>query len=91
MGRQNWLTCADCMRADASPTRIISPAPSLRSQSLDMVEQELWGYLLTHYAIRALTDLHGRGRLHRDLQRPLVGVVGAGGLVPGSASLYMPR
>ena len=27
----------------------------LRSQSPALVEQEIWGYLLTHYAISALT------------------------------------
>ena len=27
----------------------------LRSQSPPLVEQEIWGYLLTHYAISALT------------------------------------
>lgn len=27
----------------------------LRSQSPAMAEQEIWGYLLTHYAISALT------------------------------------
>ena len=27
----------------------------LRSASPDMIRQEIWGYLLTHYAISALT------------------------------------
>ena len=31
------------------------PGRVLRSQSPAMVEQEIWGYLLTHYAISALT------------------------------------
>ena len=30
------------------------PGNVLRSQSPDMIEQEIWGYLLTHYAISAL-------------------------------------
>jgi hypothetical protein len=36
-------------------TFLRGPGKILRSQSPDMVEQELWGYLLTHYAISALT------------------------------------
>jgi hypothetical protein len=35
-------------------TFLRGPARVLRSQSPDMVEQELWGYLLTHYAVSAL-------------------------------------
>ena len=35
-------------------TFLRGPGKILRSQSPDMVEQELWGYLLTHYAISAL-------------------------------------
>jgi hypothetical protein len=30
------------------------PGKILRSHSPDMVKQEIWGYLLTHYAISAL-------------------------------------
>jgi hypothetical protein len=36
-------------------TFLRGPGKILRSQSPDMIEQELWGYLLTHYAISALT------------------------------------
>jgi Transposase DDE domain len=36
-------------------THLRGPGRVLRSQSPDLVEQELWGYLLTHYAISALT------------------------------------
>jgi Insertion element 4 transposase N-terminal/Transposase DDE domain len=36
-------------------TFLRGPGRILRSQSPDMVKQELWGYLLTHYAISALT------------------------------------
>ncbi len=36
-------------------TFLRGPGKILRSQSPDMAEQELWGYLLTHYAISALT------------------------------------
>lgn len=36
-------------------TFLRGPGKVLRSGSPDMVEQELWGYLLTHYAISALT------------------------------------
>jgi hypothetical protein len=36
-------------------TFLRGPGKILRSQSPPMVEQELWGYLLTHYAISALT------------------------------------
>jgi hypothetical protein len=36
-------------------TSLRGPGRVLRSQSPDMVKQELWGYLLTHYAISALT------------------------------------
>jgi Insertion element 4 transposase N-terminal len=36
-------------------TFLRGPGKILRSQSPDMVEQELWGYLLTHYALSALT------------------------------------
>jgi hypothetical protein len=36
-------------------TFLRGPGKVLRSQSPDMVEQEIWGYLLTHYAISALT------------------------------------
>ena len=35
-------------------TYLRGPGRILRSQSPDMVRQELWGYLLTHYAISAL-------------------------------------
>ena len=35
-------------------TFLRGPGRILRSKSPDMVEQELWGYLLTHYAISAL-------------------------------------
>ena len=35
-------------------TFLRGPGRILRSQSPDMVKQELWGYLLTHYAISAL-------------------------------------
>jgi hypothetical protein len=36
-------------------TFLRGPGKILRSQSPPMIEQELWGYLLTHYAISALT------------------------------------
>jgi hypothetical protein len=36
-------------------TFLRGPGKILRSQSPDMVQQELWGYLLTHYAVSALT------------------------------------
>ena len=36
-------------------TYLRGPARVLRSRSPDMVRQEVWGYLLTHYAISALT------------------------------------
>ncbi len=36
-------------------TFLRGPGKVLRSGSPDMIEQELWGYLLTHYAISALT------------------------------------
>jgi hypothetical protein len=36
-------------------TYLRGPGRVLRSQSPDMVQQEIWGYLLTHYAISALT------------------------------------
>ncbi len=36
-------------------TFLRGPGKILRSQSPEMIEQELWGYLLTHYAISALT------------------------------------
>ena len=36
-------------------TYLRGPGKVLRSQSPAMVEQEIWGYLLTHYAISALT------------------------------------
>jgi hypothetical protein len=36
-------------------TSLRGPGRILRSQSPAMVEQEIWGYLLTHYAISALT------------------------------------
>jgi len=36
-------------------TYLRGPGRVLRSQSPDMAEQEIWGYLLTHYAISALT------------------------------------
>jgi Insertion element 4 transposase N-terminal len=36
-------------------TYLRGPGKILRSQSPDMVKQEIWGYLLTHYAISALT------------------------------------
>ena len=35
-------------------TCLRGPGRVLRSQSPDMVRQEIWGYLLTHYAISAL-------------------------------------
>jgi hypothetical protein len=35
-------------------THLRGPGRILRSQSPDMVKQEIWGYLLTHYAISAL-------------------------------------
>jgi hypothetical protein len=35
-------------------TYLRGPGKVLRSHSPDMVEQEIWGYLLTHYAISAL-------------------------------------
>jgi hypothetical protein len=35
-------------------TFLRGPGKVLRSESPDMVEQEIWGYLLTHYAISAL-------------------------------------
>jgi len=35
-------------------TFLRGPGKALRSQSPPMLEQELWGYLLTHYAISAL-------------------------------------
>jgi hypothetical protein len=35
-------------------TSLRGPGRVLRSQSPDMVKQEIWGYLLTHYAISAL-------------------------------------
>ena len=35
-------------------TYLRGPGKILRSQSPDMIEQEIWGYLLTHYAISAL-------------------------------------
>jgi len=35
-------------------TYLRGPGKILRSQSPDMVRQEIWGYLLTHYAISAL-------------------------------------
>jgi hypothetical protein len=36
-------------------TFLRGPGKVLRSGSPDMIEQELWGYLLTHYAVSALT------------------------------------
>jgi hypothetical protein len=36
-------------------TELRGPGRILRSRSPDLVEQEIWGYLLTHYAISALT------------------------------------
>ena len=36
-------------------TFLRGPGKILRSESPQMIEQELWGYLLTHYAISALT------------------------------------
>jgi hypothetical protein len=36
-------------------TYLRGPGKVLRSGSPDLVEQEIWGYLLTHYAISALT------------------------------------
>ena len=36
-------------------TYLRGPGKILRSGSPDLVEQEIWGYLLTHYAISALT------------------------------------
>ncbi len=36
-------------------TYLRGPGRVLRSQSPDLVRQEIWGYLLTHYAISALT------------------------------------
>jgi len=35
-------------------TYLRGPGKILRSESPDMVRQEIWGYLLTHYAISAL-------------------------------------
>jgi hypothetical protein len=35
-------------------TFLRGPGKVLRSKSPDMIEQELWGYLLTHYAVSAL-------------------------------------
>jgi hypothetical protein len=35
-------------------TFLRGPGRILRSQSADMVKQEIWGYLLTHYAVTAL-------------------------------------
>jgi hypothetical protein len=35
-------------------TMLRGPGKVLRSKSPDMIEQELWGYLLTHYALSAL-------------------------------------
>ena len=35
-------------------TYLRGPGKILRSESPDMVKQEIWGYLLTHYAISAL-------------------------------------
>ena len=35
-------------------TYLRGPGKILRSQSPDLVKQEIWGYLLTHYAISAL-------------------------------------
>jgi hypothetical protein len=35
-------------------TYLRGPGKVLRSESPDMVRQEIWGYLLTHYAISAL-------------------------------------
>jgi hypothetical protein len=35
-------------------TYLRGPGKVLRSESPDMVKQEIWGYLLTHYAISAL-------------------------------------
>ena len=35
-------------------TFLRGPGRILRSQSPDMIKQEIWGYLLTHYAISAL-------------------------------------
>lgn len=39
---------------DQLKTHLRGPGRVLRSQSPEMVEQEIWGYLLTHYAISAL-------------------------------------
>jgi hypothetical protein len=36
-------------------TYLRGPGKVLRSGSPDLVKQEIWGYLLTHYAISALT------------------------------------
>jgi hypothetical protein len=36
-------------------TYLRGPGKVLRSGSPPLVEQEIWGYLLTHYAISALT------------------------------------
>jgi Insertion element 4 transposase N-terminal/Transposase DDE domain len=52
-------------------TCLRGPGRVLRSQSPDMVRQEIWGYLLTHYAISA-PDLRGR---HRGRDRPGPGQV----------------
>jgi IS4 transposase len=35
-------------------THMLDPGAGLRSKSPELVRQELWGLLLTHYAIRAL-------------------------------------
>jgi len=36
-------------------TYLRGPGKVLRSKSPDMIKQEIWGYLLTHYAVSALT------------------------------------
>ena len=40
-------------------TYLRGPGKVLRSGSPDLVKQEIWGYLLTHYAISALTCTAG--------------------------------
>ena len=54
-------------------THLRGPGRVLRSKSPDMVRQEIYGYLLTHYAI-SRADLPGR---HRSRHRPGPGQVQA--------------
>ena len=46
-------------------TYLRGPGRVLRSQSPDMVRQEIYGYLLTHYAISALICTGSHRRRHR--------------------------